>query len=459
MAVTIRFLGAVETVTGSRFLLENGQHKVLVDAGLFQGLKELRLKNWEPFPISARDLSAVVITHAHLDHCGYLPKLIEQGYSGKIHLTEYTASLAAIVLRDSASLQIEDAKFAKKKGYSKHSEPKPLYSLEDAEGAISKFSTHQFHQRIEIATETFVTFFRSGHILGASSILIEFFGKRFFFSGDLGRPHHPILTPPDSLPNEKIDALVIESTYGDREHPKKTDALADSINRTIKRGGSVLIPAFAIDRTEILLMSLKELIKDKKIPNIPIYVDSPMALAALKEYRSAISKASPEIRPEIVSEKQDPFDVGDLREAKSVEESKALNNPKGSCIIISASGMATGGRVVHHLEWMLPNEINTILLVGYQAIGTRGQKLLSGVKSLKMYGAEVPVRAEVVQIEEFSVHGDASELIEWLNGTTPPENTFVIHGEKSSAESFAVKIKTELNWKTTVPINNKPFSV
>lgn len=459
MPVTIRFLGAVETVTGSRFLLENGENKILVDAGLFQGLKELRLKNWEPFPINVKQISAVVITHAHLDHCGYLPKLMEQGYSGKIHMTEYTATLAGIVLRDSASLQVEDAKFAKKKGYSKHADPKPLYSLEDAERAINKFKPHEFHERIEIAPETFVTYYRSGHILGAASVFIEFYGKRFFFSGDLGRPRHPILTPPDPLPKEKIDALVIESTYGDREHPSKSSALADAINRTVKRGGSILIPAFAIDRTEILLMALKELVKTKAIPNIPIYVDSPMALAALKEYRSAIRHPSPEIRPEIINSPEDPFDVGDLREAKSVEESKALNSPEGPCIIISASGMATGGRVVHHLEWMLPHEKNSILLVGYQAIGTRGQKLLAGAKYLKMYGAEVSVKAEIVQIEEFSVHGDASELIDWLRTGDSPIKTFIIHGEKNSAEAFAQKVKDELNWNVEVPIDDRLFSI
>jgi len=441
MSVTIRFLGAVETVTGSRFLLESGSTKVLVDAGLFQGLKELRLKNWEPFPISAAELSAVVITHAHLDHCGYLPKLIQQGFNGSIHLTQYTAELAQIVLRDSASLQMEDAKFAVKKGYSKHKNPLPLYSLEDAEHAIDNFVTHPFAKRIEVANQTFVTYFHSGHILGAASILVEFFGKKFFFSGDLGRPNHPILDAPDAIPNEKLDALIVESTYGDREHPAKSNALADAINRTIARGGSILIPAFAIDRTEILLMSLKELIKAKKIPQLPIHVDSPMALSALHAYQSAIKNKSSEIRLEILKSNEDPFDVGDLREAKTVEQSKQLNTPNTPCIIISASGMATGGRVVHHLEWMLPNALNTVLLVGYQAIGTRGQKLLSGVKNLKMYGAEVPVKAEIVQIEEFSVHGDASELIDWLRSAPEPENTFIVHGEKASADAFAQKVK------------------
>lgn len=459
MTVSIRFLGAVETVTGSRFLLEHGHHKVLVDAGLFQGLKELRLRNWEPFPVNVKEISTIVITHAHLDHCGYLPKLVEQGYEGEIHCTHYTSRLASIVLRDSASLQIEDAKYAKKKGYSKHANPKPLYNLENAEAAINKFVSHNFHQRKQIAPEIYITFFRSGHILGSASLLIEFFGKKFFFTGDLGRPHHPILTPPDPIPAEKIDGLIIESTYGDRNHPVKSSTLEDAINRTIVRGGSILIPAFAIDRTEIILMTLKALIKEKKIPKIPVYVDSPMALAALYEYHSAIHSKSPEIREELMNQNEDPFNIGDLREAKTVEESKALNNPNEPCIIISASGMATGGRVVHHLEWMLPDPKNSILLVGYQAVGTRGQKLLSGAKFLKMYGNEVPVKAEVVQIEEFSVHGDASELIQWLKLGPEPKNTFVIHGEKNSAQSFSKLINNDLGWAAVVPTNNQPFTV
>ena len=226
MTVSIRFLGAVETVTGSRFLLEHGHHKVLVDAGLFQGIKELRLRNWEPFPVNVKEISTIVITHAHLDHCGYLPKLVEQGYVGDIHCTNYTSRLASIVLRDSASLQIEDAKYAKKKGYSRHSEPKPLYSLEDAELAIAKIKSHGFHKRIEIAPETFVTFNRSGHILGSSSVLVEFFDKKLYFSGDLGRPQHPILMPPDPIPDAELDGIIVESTYGDRSHPAKSNDLA-----------------------------------------------------------------------------------------------------------------------------------------------------------------------------------------------------------------------------------------
>jgi metallo-beta-lactamase family protein len=446
-------------VTGSRFLLENGEHKVLVDAGLFQGLPELRQRNWDPLPVNAHEIEAVVVTHAHLDHCGYLPKLVANEYRGKIHLTHFTAKLAGVVLRDSASLQIEDSKYAKKHGYSKHKDPLPLYNVEDAEKAISLFAEEKFHTRINIAPDTYATFFRSGHILGASSVLVEFHGKNFYFSGDLGRPNHPILLPPDSIPQTKIDALIVESTYGDREHPAKSNALAESINRTIELGGSVLIPAFSIDRTEILLMSLKELVKSGEIPLLPIYIDSPMALTALHYYEDAIRDKDDEIRPELLNSDDNPFDVGDLREAKTVDESKALNEPSKPCIIISASGMATGGRVVHHLERMLPDSNNAVLLVGYQAIGTRGHLLLSGAKELKMYGGLVPVRAEIVQIEEFSVHGDASELIDWIKSGSKPDRLFVVHGEKNSAESFAQKVNRELNWNTEVPVKDKSYVI
>jgi metallo-beta-lactamase family protein len=459
MPVTIRFLGAAQTVTGSRFLLENDGRKILVDAGMFQGLKELRLRNWNPLPIDPQEIETILISHAHLDHCGYLPKLVEAGFNGKIHMTKYTSKLSQVVLRDSASLQVEDAKYAMKKGYSKHKEPKALYDLEDAEKTISFFVEHEFKKRIEVAPEVFVTFYHSGHILGSASLLVEFCGKSFYFSGDLGRPSHPILLPPEPIPMQEIDALIVESTYGDRQHPAKTSALPDAINNTIKRGGSILIPAFAIDRTEILLMAIKDLIDKKLIPNIPIFIDSPMALAALGEYEKAIRDKESEIKPEILALVTNPFDAGNISEAKTVDESKALNNPENPCIIISASGMATGGRVVHHLEWMLPDGRNSVLLVGYQAIGTRGQTLLSGAKELKMYGGMVPVRAEVIQIEEFSVHGDANELIAWLKLGGKPKQTYVIHGEKNSADAFAIKVKNELNWNVIVPKDDQVFKI
>lgn len=445
----LRFFGAVETVTGSRFLLEGTESRILIDCGLFQGLKELRLRNWEPFPYDVSSIDAVVLTHAHLDHCGYLPRLVRQGFSGKVFVTEHTAALAAIVLRDAATLQMEDARYAKKKGYSKHKDPLPLYNLEEAENAIRFFHHVPFHQEIEIAPETFLTFHRSGHILGSAHAEIRMQEKRALFSGDLGRPHHPLLTPPDSIDGRRFDAIVVESTYGNRNHPPVDTTLAEAINRTIHRGGSILIPAFAIDRTEILLMRLKKLLESGAIPHLPIYVDSPMALSALREYRKAIAQRSPEIRPEFFGA-PDPFECGQMNEITTVEGSKSINTPSQPSIIISASGMATGGRVVHHLEFMAPDHRNSIILVGYQAAGTRGQSLLAGAKSLKMYGKIVPINAEVVQIEEFSVHADATELTAWLKGAQP-RDVYVVHGEASSAKEFAHRLHTELGWRTTLP--------
>lgn len=452
---SLRFFGAVGTVTGSRFLLEGENSRILIDCGLFQGLKELRLRNWEPFPYDVTKLDAVVLTHAHLDHCGYLPRLVRQGFTGKVFVTEHTASLAAIVLRDAATLQMEDARYAKKKGYSKHKDPLPLYNLEEAEAAIRLFSPTPFQQAREIAPNTFVTFHRSGHILGSSHAEITMDGKRALFSGDLGRPHHPLLTPPDSIDGREFDAIIVESTYGNRNHPPVDTTLAEAINRTVKRGGSVLIPAFAIDRTEILLMRLKKLLETGAIPHLPIYVDSPMALSALREYRKAISQPSPEIRPEFFNS-PDPFECGQMNEITTVEGSKSINEPSQPSIIISASGMATGGRVVHHLEFMAPDHRNSIILVGYQAAGTRGQSLLAGAKSLKMYGKIVPVNAEVVQIEEFSVHADASELIAWLKNAKPRQ-VFIVHGEEASAKEFAHRVHTELGWRTTLPELNESY--
>lgn len=452
MAPTIKFLGAVGTVTGSRFLLEGSNSKILVDCGLYQGLKELRLKNWERFPIDAASIDAVVISHAHLDHCGYLPKLVREGFAGPIYCTPNTAKLAAIVLRDAAKLQVEDAKYAKKKGYSKHKEPLALYNAEEAERAIEKFKVIPFHEAREIANDVMVTYHRSGHILGSSFVDIVIEGKRVVFTGDIGRGNHAILTNPDLIPNGEISALVTESTYGNRTHPTSDDSLANAINRTIKRHGSVLIPAFAVDRTEIMLMTLKRLIKSGQIPALPIFVDSPMALAALRYYREAIANKSPEIRPELFDLPEDPFDAGSLFEATTVEESKALNKLGQPSIIISASGMATGGRVVHHLENMLPNPNNSILLVGYQAAGTRGQHLLTGAKSIKMFGKYVDVNAEIVQVEEFSVHADSQELLTWFkSANTTPKSIFTVHGESESAETLAKLIKEKLGWNSMVP--------
>jgi metallo-beta-lactamase family protein len=455
---TIQFLGAAGTVTGSRFLLSNGATKVMVDCGLFQGLKELRLKNWNPLQVDPAEIDAVILTHAHLDHCGYLPKLVKGGFSGKIHSTLYTAKLAEVILLDSARIQTEDAKYAALKGYSKHEKPEPLYNEQDAQQAIRQFSTEDFGQRVKVADSTFVTFHPAGHILGAAYLEVEFFGKKLLFTGDLGRTNHPLLHAPEGLPAGKYDAIITESTYGDREHIKSSADFADAINKTVDRGGSVLIPAFAVDRTEVILVKLRELMEAGTIRRVPIFADSPMALKALAFYREAINNSSPEIRDDVIRDwaGRDPFDPGTLVELLTVDESKSINNPTSPCIIISASGMATGGRVVHHLANMLPNPIHTIMLVGFQAMGTRGRRLVEGETEVKMHGQMIPVRAQIEQIESFSVHADSNELIAWLKTfSEEPSNVFVVHGEAGAAQEFSNRIKSQLGWRTHAPTDGE----
>jgi metallo-beta-lactamase family protein len=457
---TITFLGGVESVTGSRFLLETDNFKLLVEAGMFQGLKELRLKNWEPFPINPAEINAIIITHAHLDHSGYLPRLVRDGFNGKIYLTQDTAKLVEIVLRDSARIQMEDAKYAEKKGYSKHEKPEALYNLEDANKTITKFAPIKFHEQVEIAPSISATFHRSGHILGSSVVEVLLDGKRIVFSGDLGRSQHPLLNPPDPMVSGAVDAVIMESTYGDRKHEDTQFLLEQTINKCVQRNGSILIPAFAVDRTEVILMILKRLVKENKIPNLPIFVDSPMALASLNIYKMAMQNGSTDIKQELLDSVKfdDPFNPGNLKGAETVEESKALNDPSKSCIIISASGMGSGGRVVHHLENMLPHSEHAVILIGYQAEGTRGRALVEGAKSVKMHGKQVSVFAEIVQIQGLSVHADADEVCEWLGtNKTAPTHTFIVHGEPASSAAMAEKINSQIGWNTVVPKLNQKF--
>lgn len=451
---TITFLGAAGTVTGSKFLLEAEGVKVLVDCGLFQGLKELRLKNWEPLEVNPADIDAVVLTHAHLDHCGYLPKLVRDGFRGRIHSTANTAKLADVILRDSARIQVEDAEYAAKKKFSKHNPPKPLYDENDADRAIRAFAPEEFGEPIEVANGVTVTFHPAGHILGAAIAVIDIAGKRVVFSGDLGRDAHPLLVAPHSIPAGHVDAVVVESTYGDRQHETPTDEFATVITETVARGGSVLIPAFAVDRTEVILIALRELMEAGSIPRVPIFADSPMALKALDFYRDAIDKGTADIRPDVRTEwvGRDPFDPGTLRELLTVDESKSINNPTSPCIIISASGMGTGGRVVHHLRQMLPNPHHTVILVGYQAVGTRGRSLVDGAESVRMHGEMVDVKARIENIQSFSVHADGNELTAWLKtATQTPAHVFVVHGESGVADSFAQHIADTLHWPAHAP--------
>lgn len=456
--VNIAFLGATDTVTGSRFLVTSAQSKVLVDCGLFQGIKAIRKKNWDPFPVDVKTIDSVVLTHAHLDHCGYLPLLARQGYVNPIFATHYTTELASVILHDSAHLQMEDAKYAAKKGYSKHKVPLPLYTVDDTEKSLKLFKEVPFHTRIQVAPDAWVTWNPSGHILGSAFIILEIAGRKLLFTGDMGRNNHPLLSNPDNPPTEAMDAVITESTYGDRTHDAKPEDFARELNAAIKRGGSILIPAFAVDRTEVILMALRELMEKKHIPLIPVYVDSPMALAALNYYREAINQNTREIRAGVSDRwsNQDPFDSGKLMQALTTEESKQINEISETSIIISASGMATGGRVVHHLEHMLPGSKNTVILVGYQAVGSRGRLLEEGVTELKMHGKFIPVKAHIAKVESFSVHADADEIIEWLGKAPKPKKIFVIHGEQGAQEAMANRLVSDLGWNAIVP---KPAQV
>ncbi|HUO05545.1 MAG TPA: MBL fold metallo-hydrolase [Candidatus Binataceae bacterium] len=448
----LAFFGAAGAVTGSRFLISaNGSH-VLVDCGLFQGLKELRLRNWDRFPIEPHAIDAVVLTHAHLDHSGYIPALCRDGYSGRIHVTESTRDLCRVLLPDSGHLQEEEAEYANRKGYSKHAPARPLYTEDDARKALDYLTPAPFDSPIQAAPGIRAIFRYAGHILGAASILIEAGGRhprRVLFSGDLGRPRHPILRPPAPVPD--ADVIVVESTYGDRHHDdvESLKLFEDAIVRTAARGGAVIIPSFAVDRTEVVLHHLKLLLAAGRIPEMPVYVDSPMALAALAIYKNRIAAHSEEVRPEVDA---GAFDLPRLTEVRTVQESIALNAIAGPMIIISASGMATGGRVLHHLANRLPDNRSTVILVGYQAEGTRGRTLQSGASAVKMLGQYVPVRAEVVTVPAFSVHADQAEIIQWLK-TAPraPKACYVVHGELAAASALRNEIQRQLKWNAIVP--------
>ncbi len=458
---TLTFLGAAGTVTGSRFLIQTPGSTLLVDAGLFQGLKDLRLRNWDPFPIEPSRIDAVVVTHAHVDHTGFLPRLVTSGFTGPVFCTRGTFDLARVVLPDSGHLQEEEARFANRKGYSKHHPALPLYTEADAQAALEQFVAVPFDEARAVTDDLTVTLRPAGHILGSSTATVGLgrSGRTVLFSGDLGRPQHPILLPPS--PPDGADVIVMESTYGGREHDDvgASDQLADAITRTAERGGTVVIPAFAVDRTEVVLFRLRQLMEAGSIPSLPVYADSPMALRALAVYRRAIERHARDIKPELFGA-PDPFETGQLHEIREVEESKALAGMAYPAIIVSASGMATGGRVLHHLARLLPDRRNTVILVGFQAAGTRGRLLAEGRREIRMFGGDVSVRAEVVDLQSFSVHADHSELIDWLGSATEePAATYLVHGEAEGAEALRAGIATELGWTVSVPTHLETVSL
>ncbi len=449
----LHFLGAAQTVTGSRFLLDTGSARVLVDCGMFQGRRALRRRNWEPFPVDPAGIDAVVISHAHLDHVGFLPVVVRGGFAGSVHCTTSTAGLADVVLRDSARIQEADAERANRKGYTKHSPALPLYTEEDAVEALSRFRPLAYGERRLIADGVWLTLSYAGHILGSATVALEMDGgATVCMSGDLGRPRHPVLVPP--APPMPADALLVESTYGDEEHVEEdgTAALGTAVAETLERGGSVVIPAFAVDRTEVILSALRELTEAGTIPRVPVFLDSPMARAALAFYQQAVIDGHPEVRPEVVGDAF-LFDPGELTITESVDDSKAINHVRRPHVVISASGMATGGRVLHHLKRVLPHRRNTVVLVGYQAPGTRGSTLLAGADDVRIHGEDIPVRAQIRSVPAFSVHADRSELLDWLGAGPEPGKVLPVHGEPDASAALAEAIRARFGWDVTVPMD------
>ena len=450
----LAFLGAARTVTGSKTLLDTGSHRVLVDAGLFQGRKELRERNWGPLPVDAASIDAVVLTHAHIDHCGYLPRMVRDGFRGPVFCTSGTRKLAEIVLPDSAHLQEEEAEYANRLGYSKHHPAEPLYTGEDAAAALELLQTVDFADSTSVAPGVDATWRRAGHILGAAWIAVRVaeVGATVVFSGDLGRPTHPLLLPPDPIAD--ADVVVIESTYGDEEHriADPSEQLATVINDAASCGGVVVIPAFAVDRTEVVLWHLDRLAERGEIPALPVVVDSPMASQALRLYRHEVRDRSPELRPELFG--KELFSSIDIIETRTPAESKALNERHGPFIIVSASGMATGGRVVHHLANRIGDGRNKVVLVGFQAPGTRGDRLRSGAESIKMLGRYFPVRADVVSVD-LSTHADRSELLDWLATADHPDAVYVNHGEEDAADALVSEIGHRLGTLAVAPHLNE----
>jgi metallo-beta-lactamase family protein len=459
----ITFLGAAGTVTGSKYLIEAGGKKLLVDCGLFQGPNELTQRNWNPLPLDAATIDWVVVTHAHIDHTGYLPKIVKAGYRGPIYCDAATRELGQLLLLDSAHLQEEDAQYAAKKKYSSHANPLPLYSTPDAQAALNQFKEIPRSDSFTISPEFSVRTHDAGHILGSCwlELSITENGKQtvIVFSGDVGRYDQPILNDP--TPPSRADFLLCESTYGDRDHPSGSvaDALADAINRVAKRGGAVVIPSFAVGRTQTLMWYLRQLDEAKRIPQIPVYVDSPMAISVTGIYAKHGEDHDLDFTNAEQQGNKDPLNLREVKMTRTVDESKAINNV-ASCVIISASGMATGGRILHHLAQRLPDAKNAVLLVGYQGEGTNGRALQEGAQYLRIHGQEIRVNAEVVTIDQLSAHAGRSELLRWLSGfTAAPKQTFLVHGEPVALESFRAAITNRLHWPVTVPAYLQSFDL
>jgi len=454
---SLRFLGATGTVTGSKYVFSHKNSNIMVDCGLFQGLKELRLRNWTPLKMNVNDLDAIVLTHAHIDHTGYLPRLIKQGYNKPVYCTEPTRDLLEIMLLDSAHLQEEDAKYANKKGTSKHSPAMPLYSTEDARKTIALLKGIPYDTPFRPTAEVLMTFQDAGHILGSAFVIgrwKEESGeeKKIVFSGDLGRFERPILKDPS--PVLDADYLLVESTYGARLHEQgdPKEELQRIINDTINRGGVVVIPAFAVGRTQELLYTIRELESEGQIPVLPVYVDSPMAIKATKLY-SKHTEIYDEEANALKEQGKDVLLTQRTEFTQSVDASKRINASDQPCIIISASGMLTGGRILHHLMRRLPRPRNSVVFVGYQAEGTRGRALQNGNDKIKIHGKQVKSAAAIETISDFSAHADYNEILNWLgNFEKAPRKTFIVHGEPESSKNLKKLIDEKFGWFTHIPV-------
>ncbi|MBI4374585.1 MAG: MBL fold metallo-hydrolase [Deltaproteobacteria bacterium] len=441
----IQFIGATGTVTGSKYLLTVDKRHYLVDCGLFQGLKSLRLRNWGPLPVPPKSIEAVTITHAHIDHSGYLPLLVKNGFRGKIYCTRGTKTLCQILLPDSGHLQEEDANFANKHHFSKHQPALPLYTEEDARESLKYFESTPWHKQIDLGRDLSFSFDPAGHLLGAASIHFLNQKTRLTFSGDLGRPDQVMMPPPSA--RHETDYLVVEATYGGRRHPVENpkEILKDLVNATLKRGGIVLIPAFAVGRAQEVLHLLTQLKKEKEIPQVPIYLNSPMAIRATRLCASFVGEHK------LTEGECEEIDRS-TRFVTTIDESKHLNTLQEPAIIISASGMAEGGRILHHLKAIAPNPNNLVLFVGFQAAGTRGEAMVHGARHVKIHGSMIPVRAQVELLESLSAHADENEITGWLKKfPSKPKMTFITHGEPKACEELKGKIEAELHWNCLVP--------
>ncbi|MBY0524725.1 MAG: MBL fold metallo-hydrolase [Gemmataceae bacterium] len=448
----LQFLGAAGTVTGSKYLVSASGRQILLDCGLFQGPKDLRQRNWSKPAFEPGRVDAVVLSHAHIDHSGYLPLLARHGFRGPIFCTPGTADLLGVLLPDAAHLQEEEAATANRYGYSKHRPALPLFTAQDAQAALRLIEPRPYGERFAVTTGMASVLRRAGHILGSASVELQL-GEadpfRLVSSGDLGRWDRPILRNPDFVP--EADILLVESTYGGRTHPPDPmEALARVVQEAARRGGALLVPAFAVGRTQELVWMLRQLEEANRIPSLPVYIDSPMAINVSDIYCRHPEDHALDMKL-LMDEKRCPLCCKQYHLARTPQESKALNHRAGALVIISASGMATGGRILHHLKLRLPDPRTTVLLVGFQAIGTRGRALQEGAPSVRIHGQDVPVRAQVETLEGLSAHADREEILRWLSGfRRPPAQTYIVHGEPQPAQSLAETLQTGLGWKARV---------